>query len=84
MNERELLESGYRKYSGEKIDVYFKKDICQHSGKCVHGSPQVFDVERKPWIMPLSEYMDQICEVIKTCPSGALKYKLADSDEILP
>lgn len=30
--DKELLEAGYRAYTGEKIDVYFNTDICQHSG----------------------------------------------------
>lgn len=31
--DKELLEAGYRAYTGEKIDVYFNTAICQHSGK---------------------------------------------------
>ena len=27
--DKELLEAGYRAYTGEKIDVYFNTDICQ-------------------------------------------------------
>lgn len=30
--DKELLDAGYRAYTGEKIDVYFNTDICQHSG----------------------------------------------------
>jgi hypothetical protein len=30
--DKELLEAGYRAYTGEKIDVYFNTAICQHSG----------------------------------------------------
>ena len=33
--DKELLEAGYRAYTGEKIDVYFNTAICQHSGNCV-------------------------------------------------
>ncbi|RVU54241.1 (4Fe-4S)-binding protein [Anaerosphaera multitolerans] len=84
MNEATLLSKGYRKYEGENIDVYFNIDICQHSGNCVRGDNEVFDTERKPWIIPLKDHFQQIQDVINTCPSGALKYKLKDSDEILP
>lgn len=35
MTEKELLNQGYRKYSGKAIDVYFNLDICQHSGNCM-------------------------------------------------
>lgn len=36
--DQELLDAGYRAYTGEKIDVYFNTGICKHSGNCVRGS----------------------------------------------
>ena len=42
--DKELLEAGYRAYTGEKIDVYFNTDICQHSGNCVRGSAKLFNL----------------------------------------
>ncbi|EHM50860.1 MAG: (4Fe-4S)-binding protein [Yokenella regensburgei] len=73
--DKALLEAGYRQYSGEKIDVYFNTDICQHSGNCVRGSHQLFDLKRKPWIMPDEVDVATVVKVIDTCPSGALKYR---------
>jgi len=61
--DKELLEAGYRAYTGEKIDVYFNTDICQHSGNC------------KPWIIPDEVDVATVVRVIDTCPSGALKYR---------
>lgn len=29
--DKELLEAGYRAYTGEKIDIYFNTDVCQHN-----------------------------------------------------
>lgn len=84
MTEETLLAKNYKKYEGENVDIYFNLEVCEHSGKCVKGDNEVFDTERKPWIMPLENHTEKIQEVIKTCPSGALKYKLKDSDEILP
>lgn len=49
--DKELLQAGYRAYTGEKIDVYFNTDICQHSGNCVRGSAKLFNLKRKPWIV---------------------------------
>ncbi|STW04824.1 Protein of uncharacterised function (DUF1271) [Klebsiella grimontii] len=43
--DKELLDAGYRAYTGEKIDVYFNTDICQHSGNCVRGSAKLFKPE---------------------------------------
>lgn len=84
MNEKDLLALGYRKYAGEEIDVYYHKDICEHAGKCVHGDPAVFEVGRKPWIIPLKDHTQSIVDIVAKCPSGALKYKYKHKDEILP
>ena len=84
MTERELLAKGYRKYQGENIDIYFHKDICQHSGNCTAGDSEVFQVERRPWILPLEDHVEQIKQTIHKCPSGALKYRLPGEDKIFP
>lgn len=70
-----LLEAGYRCYHGDKIDVYFNTSLCQHSGNCVRGNGQLFNLKRKPWIMPDNVDPQTVQEVINTCPSGALKYR---------
>lgn len=84
MTEKELLSAGYRKYTGNQLDIYFNKDKCEHAGKCVEGVPEVFDTDRKPWVLPADEHTDKTAAVIKTCPSGALKYRLANTDDIQP
>lgn len=70
-----LLDGGYRCYTGEKIDVYFNTAICQHSGNCVRGNGKLFNLKRKPWIMPDEVDVATVVKVIDTCPSGALKYR---------
>jgi uncharacterized Fe-S cluster protein YjdI len=84
MNETELLEHGYRKYSGEEIDVYFNKEMCIHSTNCVKGNPDIFDTKRRPWVLPDADAADEAARVIDTCPSGALKYIYNGETEALP
>lgn len=74
MNEAELIEKGYRKYTGEGIDIFFNTEICEHSGNCVRGNPEVFDVKRRPWIIADNGLVENVQAVIHTCPSGALKF----------
>lgn len=74
--DKALIEAGYRLYSGEKIDVYFNTEMCQHSGNCVRGSAELFNLKRKPWIMPDNVDVQTVQRVIDTCPSGALKYRV--------
>lgn len=74
LTEEALLEKGYRKYHGEDIDIYYNKDICAHIGNCVRGNPEIFEVGRRPWIIPDNGPADNAAVVIDSCPSGALKY----------
>ncbi|MHC5249061.1 (4Fe-4S)-binding protein [Enterococcus sp. HY326] len=74
VTETELLAQGYRKYSGEGIDIFYNKDVCAHIGNCVRGNGEVFEVGRRPWIIADNGSVENDIEVINTCPSGALKY----------
>lgn len=74
MNEQQLFDKGYRKYSGENIDVFFNASICEHSANCVKGNGDVFNTKRKPWILADNASADEVARVIDTCPSGALHY----------
>lgn len=78
MDEKELLELGYKKYEGEKLDVFFNLELCQHSGYCIHGHKEVFDLTRKPWIKVDAAAADKVKSIIDECPSGALKYIVKD------
>lgn len=71
----DLQDAGYRVYTGEKIDVYFNTALCQHSGNCVRGNSRLFNLKRKPWIMPDEVDVQIVTQVIDTCPSGALQYR---------
>jgi uncharacterized Fe-S cluster protein YjdI len=64
-----------QEYSNEKIAVRYDEKICIHAGKCVRGLPQVFDVEKNPWINVNAADVDAIKRTIAQCPSGALSYE---------
>ncbi|MDT2639074.1 (4Fe-4S)-binding protein [Enterococcus dongliensis] len=74
VTEEQLLAQGYRKYQGEGIDIYYNKDICAHIGNCVRGNSEIFEVGRRPWIIPDNGSVANASYVVDTCPSGALKY----------
>lgn len=76
--EESLLAQGYRKYTGKDIDIYYNKDICAHVGNCVRGNGAVFEVGRKPWILPDNGDAADGARVINTCPTGALKFVRKD------
>lgn len=63
-----------KKYSNGEVTIVWKPDICQHTGICFRGLPQVFDPRRKPWIEPLAASTNEIIEQVKKCPSKALSF----------
>ena len=71
-----LTQKGYKSYENADITIYWNASICEHAGNCVKGNSEVFNVNRRPWIMLGTGEHANIQEVIDTCPSGALKYKL--------
>lgn len=62
-------------YRGKEIEVYFDSKKCIHSGVCVKGMPQVFDLNKRPWVNTEGASANEIAAHIDTCPSGALSYK---------
>lgn len=74
MTEAQLLENGYRKYSGKMIDIFYDITKCVHAGECVRGNGDVFQVKRKPWILADNAPASEIAQVVDLCPSAALKY----------
>jgi uncharacterized Fe-S cluster protein YjdI len=65
-------------YYGEDINVWFDLDRCLHVGACLRGDPEVFDIHRRPWVMPDAGDADHIAEVVRRCPTGALHYEYTD------
>jgi uncharacterized Fe-S cluster protein YjdI len=61
-------------YEAPGIVVTFDPDVCIHSGVCVRGLPDVFDIKRKHWIRPELQGADVVAQQIERCPSGALQY----------
>jgi uncharacterized Fe-S cluster protein YjdI len=62
-----------QEYSNDKITVRYDEKICIHAGKCVHGLPQVFDVNKTPWINVNGADIAAIKQTVAQCPSGALR-----------
>lgn len=73
-DEKSLLENGYRKYHGKGINIYYNREIYEHVGNCVRGNAKVFEVGRKPWIIPDNASAEEDARVVNTCPTGALKF----------
>lgn len=65
-------------YRGRDIEVSFDLDLCIHVAECLRGDRQVFELERRPWVLPDASAADAVEEVVRLCPSGALLYRRLD------
>jgi uncharacterized Fe-S cluster protein YjdI/CDGSH-type Zn-finger protein len=68
-------------YRGRDIEVSFDLDLCVHVAECLRGHPEVFQLKRRPWILPDVAGADEVAEVVRRCPSGALLYRRLDGGQ---
>ena len=66
------------------MEVTFDARRCLHAARCVNGLPAVFDVKRRPWVLPDGASAEQIAEIVRRCPSGALHYQFVDGEPEQP
>lgn len=71
-------------YRSEGITVSFDVGRCIHSKECIHSLPEVFDVEKRPWIRPDNSDPETVAEVVTRCPTGALQFVRKDGGEEEP
>jgi uncharacterized Fe-S cluster protein YjdI len=70
-----------KKYSNGEVTIVWKPSQCIHSGICFRGLGEVFNPQRRPWIVPEAASTEQIISQVKKCPSGALShYMNRDAD----
>jgi len=76
-----MLEGVRKVYKGRDIEVSFDLDLCIHVAECLRGEPRVFQLNRRPWILPDTAGADEVAEVVRRCPSGALLYHRLDGGQ---
>jgi uncharacterized Fe-S cluster protein YjdI/CDGSH-type Zn-finger protein len=67
-------------YRGKDVEVSFDLDLCIHVAECLRGDRRVFDLNRRPWVLPDLATPDEVEEVVRLCPSGALLYRRLDGE----
>ncbi len=70
-----------KEYTNGEVTIVWKPDLCIHSENCFHGLPRVFDPNKRPWIDAKGADSNTIVDQIKKCPSGALSFRLEDSED---
>ena len=74
--EKIVIKDKRRDYPGKEITVHDNRRICSHAAECVNNLSSVFKLGSRPWINPDASKMNEIIEVVRRCPSGALSYSI--------
>lgn len=59
-------------YEGADVDVQWDGRLCIHVGECGRAKNDLFVGGREPWCQPDTVSADEVTEVVRRCPSGAL------------
>jgi len=68
-------------YETPEVTVTFDPELCRHTGICLRGLPDVFDIRRKRWVRPELAPADAVIAQVARCPSGALKSVQREIDD---
>jgi uncharacterized Fe-S cluster protein YjdI len=61
-------------YTNGELTIAWKPTKCIHAAECVKALPEVYDPQRKPWIIAEGASTQDLKNQIAKCPSGALSY----------
>jgi CDGSH-type Zn-finger protein len=61
-------------YAGREVTIHDNRGTCCHSGNCSDHLPAVFKNGQEPWIDPNAASAQEIIDIVRACPSGALSY----------
>ncbi len=73
-------QGAVREYSRPGLTVLWQSALCNHNGNCTRSLPEVFDMERRPWVDIMGANLGAIVAVVKACPTGALSIKEHDAE----
>ena len=63
------------KYEGLELTVLYNRLLCSKAYECGRRLGRVFDTTRDPWIDPDRATLEEVLQVVRVCPSGALSYQ---------
>ncbi len=69
-------------YEGKSITISFDVVRCIHVGECARGLKDVFNSKNTPWIQPDNAVVEDVVDVIKRCPTGALQFIRKDGNAL--
>ena len=78
-------DEAVQKYEGNEVNVTWNRKLCIGIGECGRAH-DLFESGREPWCKPDLAAADDVAEVVKRCPAGALAFSRKDggAEEIPP
>ena len=64
------MESKIRTYESEDATVTWDQKRCIHFAACVHGLPDVFDPNDRPWVQPENASPEALLATVLSNPEG--------------
>ncbi|MBL8340374.1 MAG: CDGSH iron-sulfur domain-containing protein [Rubrivivax sp.] len=73
-------------YRGRQVTIHDNRGLCAHAGRCTDGLPATFRHGQEPFIDADADAdaVARICEVVASCPSGALSVTVHDAASAPP
>ena len=71
-------------YPSDDLIVEYDAARCIHVKECVKGLPTVFDPNRRSWVDPRLASAEEVEDVIRRCPTGALHYRRKTGESETP
>jgi CDGSH-type Zn-finger protein/uncharacterized Fe-S cluster protein YjdI len=69
-------------YTGKKATVSWNRQLCIHVGECGRAKGDLFVGGRDPWCQPDLASSEEIADVIRRCPTGALTVDFVDGSGV--
>ena len=69
------MEKRLQVYETPDVTVTFDPNICRHTGICLRGLPEVFDIGEARWVRPERALAADVIAQVAKCPSGALQIR---------
>jgi CDGSH-type Zn-finger protein/uncharacterized Fe-S cluster protein YjdI len=67
------------KFSGKEVNVEWDSRLCIHIAECGKSEGELFTAGRKPWCQPDLVSVDDVIDIVKRCPTGALSFESKNS-----
>jgi len=68
-------------FNGDAATVTWNSQLCIHVAECGRAKGDLFDMSRKPWCDPNTSTNEDVLDVVKRCPTGALSVAFSDGTD---